>query len=577
MEMPKPILNLKTQLTQKSKQKGDKMVKITENYFTNRERFEAKQIKLPEYDSDIMRQKTREQPEWVHFGGGNLYRCFHGQVAQDLLNIGELETGIVLVETFGEDMIDELYHGFDNRSLSVVMKADGSFEKELVAATAESLFAHASRPDDLARLVDIFQNPSLKLVTLTITEKGYVIKDSNGQLLPQVAEDIRTTISFEHLEHTMSKLTYLLMKRYLAGAAPLAVLSTDNFSHNGDRLKATVLEIAQGWQKADAVSQDFVDYLALGDKVSFPYSMIDRITPLPNQAIAEKLEAEGIEDMLPFMSAKQHMRLSAFVNTEEVHYLAIEDDFPNGRPALDKAKGVLLGDRNTINKADLMKVCTCLNPLHTTLAIYGCLLGFERIYQEVEDPDLLRLVEQVGFIEGLPVVENPEIIDPLAFINEVIYKRFANPNIPDTPQRIATDTSQKIGIRFGETLKAYVAAPDKEVRYLTFIPLTIAAWCRYLIGLDDEGQAFDVSPDPLLSELQTYLKDITLGTNYSDDVIHATLRPILSKRQIFGVNLLEIGLADKIEHFFKQMIQAPGSVRRVLQTTLASAAQAINH
>lgn len=76
-----------------------------------------------------MRQKTQKNPEWVHFGGGNLYRCFHGQVAQDLLNAGELETGIILVETFGEDMIDELYHGFDNRSLTVVMKSDGTFEK----------------------------------------------------------------------------------------------------------------------------------------------------------------------------------------------------------------------------------------------------------------------------------------------------------------------------------------------------------------------------------------------------------------------------------------------------------------
>lgn len=93
-----------------------------------------------------------------------------------------------------------------------------------------------------------------------------------------------------------------------------------------------------------------------------------------------------------------------------------------------------------------MKVCTCLNPLHTTLAIFGCLLGFDRIYKEVQDKDLLHLIEQVGFIEGLPVVENPEIIKPIDFINEVIYKRFANPNIPDMPQRIASDTSQNWGL-----------------------------------------------------------------------------------------------------------------------------------
>ena len=541
-------------------------MKITENYLTERDRFSDKNINTPNYDEQIVRQKTQENPEWVHFGGGNLYRCFHGQIAQDLLNAGELETGIILVETFGEDMIDELYHGFNNRSLSVVMKSDGTFNKELLASTAESLFAHASRPEDMARLVDVFQNPSLKLVTLTITEKGYIIKDSSGQLMSQVAQDLRTTISFENLQHTMSKLTYLLLKRFLAGGAPLAVLSTDNFSHNGDRLKATVLEIVQGWQKIGHVTQAFVDYLATGDKVSFPYSMIDRITPLPNQAIAEKLISEGIEDMAPFISAKQKMLLSAFVNTEEVHYLAIEDDFPNGRPAFEKASGVLLGNRETINKADLMKVCTCLNPLHTTLAIFGCLLGFERIYKEVQDKDLLSLIEQVGFIEGLPVVENPEIINPVDFIKEVIYQRFANPNIPDMPQRIASDTSQKIGTRFGESLKAYVAAPDKDVRALTFIPLTIAAWSRYLLAIDDKGETFEVSPDPLLTELQAHLATVTLGGEID---AHAILRPILSKQAIFGVDLLEIGLGEKIEHFFEQMIQAPGSVRLVLQETLA--------
>jgi fructuronate reductase len=453
------------------------------------------------------------------------------------------------------------------------MKADGSFEKELVASTAESLFAHASRPDDVARLIAVFQNPSLKMVTITITEKGYVIKDSSGQLLSQVAADIQVTVNFENLQHSMSKLTYLLLERFLAGAAPLAVISTDNFSHNGDRLKAAVLEIAQGWQKAGHVTEDFVDYLALGDKISFPFSMIDRITPQPNQAIAEKLTAEGIEEMTTFVSSTQKMLLSAFVNTEEVHYLAIEDDFPNGRPALEKAKGVLLGNRDTINKADLMKVCTCLNPLHTTLAIFGCLLGFDRIYKEVEDKDLLNLIEQVGFIEGLPVVENPGIINPTDFIKEVIYKRFANPNIPDMPQRIASDTSQKIGIRFGETLKAYVAAPDRNVQDLTFIPLTIAAWCRYLLAIDDQGQAFEPSPDPLLAELQAHLATVKIGeaTNH-----HESLQPILSNTQIFGLDLVEIGLAEKIEDFFAQFIQGTGSVRKVLQETLAAHAQNIN-
>ena len=132
----------------------------------------------------------------------------------------------------------------------------------------------------------------------------------------------------------------------------------------------------------------------------------------------------------------------------------IEDRFPNGRPALEKA-GVYMTDRDTVNKAEKMKVMTCLNPLHTALAVCGCLLGFNRISDEMKDDDLRALVYKLGE-EGMPVVVSPGIINPEDFIREVLEERLPNPYIPDTPQRIATDTSQKVSIRFGETIKGYM-------------------------------------------------------------------------------------------------------------------------
>lgn len=542
-------------------------MKITDDYLSNQVEFQRRQIRVPKYDDKIIRKATQENPEWVHFGGGNLYRCFHAHVAQDLLDSGEMRTGIVVVETFGQDLINEVYHDLNNRSLTVTMKADGSFAKELVASTAEALYFHRSSPTDVSRLVEIFKSPSLKLVSLTITEKGYAIKDSSGILLAQTASDIEKGPIFEKLENTMAKLAYLLYSRFLEGRLPIAMVSTDNFSQNGDRLKEAVLEVAKGWEKAGHIDADFVDYLELGDKVSFPCSMIDRITPLPNKIIAEALEAENIEGMLPFISKSQKTSLAAFVNTEEVHYLAIEDNFPNGRPAFENAEGVFLGNRDTIIKADLMKVCTCLNPLHTTLAIFGCLLGFDRIFQEIQDKDLLNLIEQIGFIEGLPVVEDPKIINPEIYMNEVIYKRFANPNIPDTPQRIATDTSQKIGIRFGESLKAYVESADKDVTKLHFIPLTIAAWCRYLMAIDDQGNYFEPSPDPLYDELHQQVSGFKLG-EVDEDMIHQALKVILSNKSIFGLDLYAIGLGEKIEQYFARLIAKPNAVRFVLQEEL---------
>jgi fructuronate reductase len=188
-----------------------------------------------------------------------------------------------------------------------------------------------------------------------------------------------------------------------------------------------------------------------------------------------------------------------------------------------------------------MKVCTCLNPLHTSLAIFGCLLGYTRISDEMKNPDLVKLVEGIGYTEGLPVVVDPGIISPKKFIDEVIKVRFPNPFMPDTPQRIASDSSQKIPVRFGETIKAYLASNTLDIKALKLIPLVLAAWARYLLGLDDAGKQFTVSPDPLYASLAPGLEGITLGQK---GPFHTALEPIFSNDRIFAVNLYKAGLGE---------------------------------
>ena len=114
--------------------------------------------------------------------------------------------------------------------------------------------------------------------------------------------------------------------------------------------------------------------------------------------------------------------IAPFVNAEAPQYLVIEDNFPNGRPPLEKA-GVYMTDRDTVNKTERMKVTTCLNPLHTALAVYGCMLGYKKIADEMGDPELKKLVELIGYKEGLPVVTDPKILDPKKFIDEVVGER----------------------------------------------------------------------------------------------------------------------------------------------------------
>jgi fructuronate reductase len=227
--------------------------------------------------------------------------------------------------------------------------------------------------------------------------------------------------------------------------------------------------------------------------------------------------------------------------------------------------GVFLTNRETVERVETMKVTTCLNPLHTSLAVFGCLLGFDLIADEMKDPALKKLVEKIGYEEGMPVVVNPGILNPEDFIKEVVEVRLPNPYIPDTPQRNASDTSQKVGIRSGETIKAYSKREDLDAKELKYIPLVIAGWCRYLMGLDDNGNVMELSPDPLLDELKKYVADIKLGSKES---VESSLKSILINEEIFGVNLYTIGLGEKIEGYFNELISGAGAVRATLEKYL---------
>ena len=292
--------------------------------------------------------------------------------------------------------------------------------------------------------------------------------------------------------------------------------------------------------------------------------MIDKITPRPDAAVREMIEADGIEDM-DYKKTSHGSYVAPFVNAEETQYLVIEDAFPNGHPALEKA-GVIFTARETVDMVETMKVCTCLNPLHTCLAVCGCLLGFNRISDEMNDPDLKKLVEVVGYQEGLPVVVDPGVIDPKQFIDEVIGKRFPNPFLGDTPQRIATDTSQKITVRFGNTIKKYAASEKLNVEDLKRIAFVIAAWCRYLMAVDDNGQPFTPSDDPLMPILAPRFAGIKLGDSVD---VHELLEPVLSDERIMGSNLYETGLGELVEMNFAELISGPGAVRSTLQKRLA--------
>ena len=287
--------------------------------------------------------------------------------------------------------------------------------------------------------------------------------------------------------------------------------------------------------------------------------MIDKITPRPDASVEKILKDDGVEELEPVITSK-NTYVAPFVNAEECEYLVIEDSFPNGKPALEKG-GIIYTAREPVDKVEKMKVCTCLNPLHTCLAVFGCVLGYQKISEELKDEELVKLIKTVGYKEGLPVVVNPGILDPKEFIDTVINVRFPNPFMPDTPQRIATDTSQKLAIRFGETIKAYQASSELDVKDLKLIPLLFAGWLRYLMGVNDAGEAFELSPDPLLDTVRPYVADLKLGGNASEEA----LKPVLENAKIFGVNLYDVGMAGTVAGYLNEMITGPGAVRATLK------------
>ena len=460
------------------------------------------------------------------------------------MNTGKYDRGVIVAETFDFEVIDKAYTPYNNLSLLVSLKGDGTVEKKVIASVTEALKADPQF-EDWNRLVEIFRKPSLQMISFTITEKGYSYNEADLQrgLQPVFA---------------LGKVTALLYERYKAGKLPLTVQSMDNCSHNGGRVKAGVLAYAERWANNGLVPEDFAEYVRDKTKVTFPWSMIDKITPRPHEKVKEMLAEDGFEDN-NYIETEKHTFTAPFVNAEETQYLVIEDSYTNGRPPLDLG-GALYTTRETVDKVETMKVTTCLNPLHTAMSIYGCMLGYTLISAEMKDEDLRAFIQKIGYMEAMPVVTDPGVLNPYEFIGAVINRRLPNPFMPDAPQRIASDTSQKLPIRFGETIKKYIARGlDKQ--NLVLIPLTLAGYARYLKGIKDDGTPFEPSPDPLLEELQAIVAPLEIGKQDQD---YSCLKQLYSRQDVFGLNLYEAGLGEQIEGMVKELYAGKGAVRATL-------------
>ena len=545
--------------------KGPEIMDLSKENLKNKEFWNSINVALPGYDIDKVIEKTTASPSWLHVGGGNIFRAFIARINQRLLNQGLTDTGIIVCGTMDYENFERVYKPFDNLTIICDLKSDGNTGYEIIGNITEAIAANYDIKENIERLNEIAANPSLQIISFTITEKGYALRDADGNLFGSAKADMEKGPS--HTVTCMGFISSLLYQRYQAGRYPLALVSMDNCSHNGDKLKSSVLEIINEWKEKGFVDEGFISYVNDPKQIAFPWSMIDKITPRPSDDILNKLTELGISN-LKSVKTTNGVFAAPFVNAEVPEYLVIEDLFPNGRPALEKG-GAIITDRDTVDKCERMKVTACLNPLHTALAIFGCLLGFTKISDEMKDDDLRTLVTRMGYNECLPVVCDPKILNPEAFLRQVLEDRFPNPFLPDTPQRIATDTSQKLPIRFGITLSTYLNDHPEKLPELKLIPLVIAGWLRYLLAVDDNGNAFELSSDPLADFFRNELKaqGITYGMTES---VSGRLSGILANETVFGTDINKTGLTPVIEGYLDALLAGPGAVRNTLHKAVAN-------
>ena len=206
-------------------------------------------------------------PRWIHFGIGNIFRVFLGTIADKLLTGGRMTCGLTCVETFDYEVKEKIYDPFDNLALSVILNADGTQEKKVLGCFGEAILAKASDKKEWGRLKEVFSSPSLQMVSFTITEKGYALKGADGRYLPYAQADFEN--GPEKVSGAMAVVAAMLLARFKSGAMPISLVSMDNCSQNGRKLRKAVITVAS--EKSAALRlPGFMEYVRDEGKVASP-------------------------------------------------------------------------------------------------------------------------------------------------------------------------------------------------------------------------------------------------------------------------------------------------------------------
>ena len=461
----------------------------------------------------------------VHLGIGAFHRAHQALYTDDALAAQPAAWGICGVSLRSPDVRDRMRP--QDNLYTAVEKSSAGVRRRIVGSVREVLFLDRERDLVLARLAA----PATRIVSLTVTEKGYCHDPATGRLNfahPDIAHDLQHP---EQPRSTVGLLAAGFAARRARGAGPVSVVCCDNLPHNGAVLRGLAAEYARARDPALA------QWIAAN--AAFPSTMVDRIVPATTEAdIRDNTAALGLEDAAP-------------VVFEPFKQWVIDDAFVAGRPAWEEGGAQFVAD---VAPFELMKL-RMLNGSHSAMAYLGYLAGYDFIYQVSADPRFQRLVNGLWDEAGATLPPLPGI-DIGAYRRDLL-ARYQNAALPHKTWQIAMDGSQKLPQRLLNPARERLEAGAP----IAHLALAVAGWMRYAGGVDERGAAIDVR-DPLAAQF----KAICAGAGDADP--DARVRGLLALAPIFGDDLpADPRFVEAVAGWYRKL--ARNGVQAVLNTHFA--------
>lgn len=423
-------------------------------------------VDVPGYDRSGVRTGI------VHIGVGGFHRAHLAMYVDSLLIAGEArEWGICGVGVLpGDARMRDVLSAQDGLYTLVRKEPDGSLSPRVVGSIVDYLFA----PDDPEAVIERIAHPDTRIVSLTITEGGYAIDQKTGEFdpgFPGVGDDLEAMAAGRAPSGAFGLVVEALARRRERGTGPLTIMSCDNMQGNGDAARRVFTGVAQ---LRDAGLGAWV-----AEQVTFPNSMVDRITPATADSDRTALEERfALRDGWP-------------VVCEPFTQWVLEDDFAAGRPEFERVGVQVVDD---VVPYEFMKL-RLLNATHQALGYLGYLAGYRYVHEVAQDPVFAAFLRGYMDSEATPTLRPVPGIDLDAY-KDTLLERFANPGVADTLVRINYGSSDRISIFLLPVVREQLALGGPVDRAAA----VVAGWCRYAEGTDEQGESIE-QQDRLAAEL----------------------------------------------------------------------------